>query len=303
MSCPKPRGGTWVFPENDNERVTARVLDGKAVAKQIFDDVANAVADRVAAGRSRPKLATVLVGDDAASRQYVELKQRNARSVGIESVDHRLSAETTTDELLELVDRLNRDETVSAILIQQPAPRQIDMARVVVALDPVKDVDGFHPFNAGLVALGLPGGVEPCTPAGIVLLLERSGVPIEGADAVIVGRSNLVGKPTGLLLLKRHATVTLCHTRTKDLASHTREADILVGAAGRANLISRDMVKPGAAVVDVSTNWVDGRQVGDFGPGVADVAGWLSPNPGGVGPMTRAMLIKNTYEAELRRRP
>jgi methylenetetrahydrofolate dehydrogenase (NADP+)/methenyltetrahydrofolate cyclohydrolase len=283
--------------------VTARVLDGKAVARQIFDDVATAVADRVAGGRSRPKLATVLVGDDAASRQYVELKQRNARSVGIESVDHRLPAETTTDELLELVDRLNRDETVSAILIQQPAPRQIDMARVVVALDPVKDVDGFHPFNAGLVALGLPGGVEPCTPAGIVLLLERSGVPIEGSDAVIVGRSNLVGKPTGLLLLKRHATVTLCHTRTKDLASHTRRADILVGAAGRANLISRDMVKPGAAVVDVSTNWVDGRQVGDFGPGVEDVAGWLSPNPGGVGPMTRAMLIKNTYEAELRRRP
>jgi methylenetetrahydrofolate dehydrogenase (NADP+)/methenyltetrahydrofolate cyclohydrolase len=283
--------------------VTARVLDGKAVARQIFDDVATAVADRVAGGRSRPKLATVLVGDDAASRQYVELKQRNARSVGIESVDHRLPAETTTDELLELVDRLNRDETVSAILIQQPAPRQIEMARVVVALDPVKDVDGFHPFNAGLVALGLPGGVEPCTPAGIVLLLERSGVPIEGSDAVIVGRSNLVGKPTGLLLLKRHATVTLCHTRTKDLASHTRRADILVGAAGRANLISRDMVKPGAAVVDVSTNWVDGRQVGDFGPGVEDVAGWLSPNPGGVGPMTRAMLIKNTYEAELRRRP
>jgi methylenetetrahydrofolate dehydrogenase (NADP+)/methenyltetrahydrofolate cyclohydrolase len=283
--------------------VTARVLDGKAVARQIFDDVATAVADRVAGGRSRPKLATVLVGDDAASRQYVELKQRNARSVGIESVDHRLPAETTTDELLELVDRLNRDATVSAILIQQPAPRQIDMGRVVVALDPVKDVDGFHPFNAGLVALGLPGGVEPCTPAGIVLLLERSGVPIEGSDAVIVGRSNLVGKPTGLLLLKRHATVTLCHTRTKDLASHTRRADILVGAAGRANLISRDMVKPGAAVVDVSTNWVDGRQVGDFGPGVEDVAGWLSPNPGGVGPMTRAMLIKNTYEAELRRRP
>jgi methylenetetrahydrofolate dehydrogenase (NADP+)/methenyltetrahydrofolate cyclohydrolase len=245
----------------------------------------------------------VLVGDDPASSQYVKLKQQNARAVGIESEDHRLSAQTTTEELLALVDRLNKDESVSAILIQQPTPSHIEMARVVVALDPIKDVDGFHPFNAGLVALGLPGGVEPCTPAGIVVMLERAGITIQGANAVIVGRSNLVGKPAALLLLKRNATVTLCHTRTKDLASHTREADILVAAAGKANLITKDMVKPGAAVVDVSTNWVDGRQVGDFGPGVEEVAGWLTPNPGGVGPMTRAMLIKNTYEAESRRRP
>jgi methylenetetrahydrofolate dehydrogenase (NADP+)/methenyltetrahydrofolate cyclohydrolase len=148
----------------------------------------------------------------------------------------------------------------------------------------------------------LPGGVEPCTPAGIVELLERSGVPIQGANAVIVGRSNLVGKPTALLLLRRNATVTLCHTRTKNLAGHTQQADILVAAAGKANLITKDMVKPGAAVVDVSTNWEQGRQVGDLGPGVEEMAGWLTPNPGGVGPMTRAMLIKNTYEAESRRR-
>jgi methylenetetrahydrofolate dehydrogenase (NADP+)/methenyltetrahydrofolate cyclohydrolase len=233
----------------------------------------------------------------------VKLKQQNARSVGIESEDHRLSAKTSTEELLALVDRLSRDESVSGILIQQPTPAQIDMARVVVTLDPVKDVDGFHPFNAGLVALGLPGGVEPCTPAGIVELLERSGVSIQGANAVIVGRSNLVGKPTALLLLKRNATVTLCHTRTRNLAAHTREADILVAAAGKANLISKDMVRPGAAVIDVSTNWEHGRQVGDLGPGVDEVAGWLTPNPGGVGPMTRAMLVKNTYEAESRRRP
>lgn len=283
--------------------MTARVLDGKVIAKQIYDEVAKSVADRVARGGSRPKLATVLVGDDPASSQYVKLKQQNARSVGIESEDHRLSAQTTTEELLALVDRLNKDESVSAILIQQPTPTQIQMARVVVALDPVKDVDGFHPFNAGLVALGLPGGVEPCTPAGIVVLLERSGITIQGANAVIVGRSNLVGKPTALLMLKRNATVTLCHTRTKDLASHTREADILVAAAGKANLITKDMVKSGASVIDVSTNWVDGRQVGDLGSGVEEVAGWLTPNPGGVGPMTRAMLIKNTYEAESRRRP
>jgi methylenetetrahydrofolate dehydrogenase (NADP+)/methenyltetrahydrofolate cyclohydrolase len=283
--------------------VTARVLDGKAVAKQIFEEVSQAVAARVSAGGSRPKLVTVLVGDDPASAQYVELKQRNARKVGIESEDHRLPEHTTTEELLNLVEKLTADDSVSAILIQQPAPRHIDMTRVVLALDPVKDVDGFHPINVGLVALGLPGGVEPCTPAGIIVLLDRAGIQIEGANAVIVGRSNLVGKPTALLLLRRNATVTVCHTRSRDLASHTRNADILVAAAGKANLISRDMVKPGAAVVDVSTNWSDGRQVGDLGPGVDEVAGWLTPNPGGVGPMTRAMLIKNTYEAEVRRRP
>lgn len=283
--------------------MTARVLDGKAVARQIFDEIAQAVTARVSAGGSRPKLATVLLGDDPASVQYVELKQKNARQVGIESEDHRLPANTTTADLLNLVVRLNADETVSAILVQQPAPSQIDMAQVVLAFDPVKDVDGFHPMNAGLVALGMPGGVEPCTPAGIIQLLERSGIPIEGANAVVVGRSNLVGRPTALLLLRRNATVTVCHTKTRDLASHTRNADLLVAAAGKANLITKDMVKPGASVIDVSTNWSEGRQVGDLGPGVEEVAGWLTPNPGGVGPMTRAMLIKNTYEAEVRRRP
>jgi methylenetetrahydrofolate dehydrogenase (NADP+)/methenyltetrahydrofolate cyclohydrolase len=283
--------------------VTARVLDGRAIAKQIFNEVAEAVTQRLAAGGSRPKLATVLVGNDPASVQYVELKQKNAKQVGIDSLDHRLPASTTTEELVSLVTRLSADESVSAILVQQPAPRHIDMTRVVLALEPVKDVDGFHPINAGLVALGLPGGVEPCTPAGIIELLNRAGIPIEGANAVVVGRSNLVGKPTALLLLRRNATVTLCHTRTRDLASNTSTADILVAAAGKANLITRQMVKPGATVIDVSTNWAGGRQVGDLGPGVDQVAGWLTPNPGGVGPMTRAMLIKNTYEAEIRRRP
>ena len=282
--------------------MTARILDGRAVARQVYDEIGKAVSDRISRGASRPRLATVLIGDDPASAMYVALKQRNARGVGIESEDHKLPSSATTEELLALVEALNRDEAVSAILIQQPAPKQIDMRQVVLALDPVKDVDGFHPINAGLVALGLPGGVEPCTPAGIVLLLERSGIGIEGTNAVVVGRSNLVGKPTALLLLKRNATVTVCHTRTKDLAAHTRTADILVSAAGRANLISKEMVKPGSAVVDVSTNWVEGHQIGDLGPGVDAVAGWLTPNPGGVGPMTRAMLIKNTYEAEVRRR-
>jgi len=282
--------------------LTARVLDGKAVAREVYDEVALAVNERTSRGGSRPRLATVLVGDDPASATYVALKQRNSQSVGIESEDHRLPGTTTTEELLALVDQLNRDDVVSAILIQQPTPKQIDMKRVAFALDPIKDVDGFHPINAGLIALGFPGGVEPCTPAGIILLLERSGVQLEGANAVVVGRSNLVGKPTALLLLQRHATVTVCHTRTRDLGGHTLEADILVAAAGRANLIGKAMVKPGAAVVDVSTNWVDGRQVGDLGPGVDSVAGWLTPNPGGVGPMTRAMLIRNTFQAEVRRR-
>lgn len=283
--------------------MTARILDGRAVARDIFAEVAQAVEDRVASGRPRPKLATVLVGDDPASAKYVELKQRNARSVGIDSDDHRLPARTTTEQLLALVEKLNRDDDVSGILVQQPTPKQVDLRRVIFAIDPAKDVDGAHPINAGLVSLGLPGGVEPATPAGIVVLLERSGIPIEGANAVVVGRSNLVGKPVALLLLKRNATVTVCHTRTRDLGSHTRTADILVAAAGRAGLIGKEMVKPGAAVVDVSTNFADGRQVGDLGPGVEEVAGWLTPNPGGVGPMTRAMLIRNTFEAEVRRRP
>jgi len=279
------------------------VLDGKAVAQQILDDIATKVGARVAKGKPRPKLATVIVGDNPASALYVRSKQKNARQVGIDSVDHRLPTEASTEQLLELIGSLNRDESVSGILVQQPLPNHIDLVQVVIAVDPVKDVDGFHPFNAGLVAQGLPGGIEPCTPSGIIELLDRGGVRIEGANAVVVGRSNIVGKPTALLLLKRNATVTVCHTRTKDLAGHTRNADILVAAAGQPNLITKDMVKPGAAVVDVSTNRLDGTQVGDLGPGVDEVAGWLTPNPGGVGPMTRAMLVRNTYEAEVRRRP
>ncbi len=283
--------------------MTARKLDGQALASEIFEQVAELVAARVAEGKPRPALATILVGEDPASAIYVRTKQKNAARAGIETRDHRLPATTTTAELVELVTDLNGDNRVSGVLIQQPVPAQIDMTRVIAALDPVKDVDGFHPVNAGLLALGLPGGVEPCTPAGIVELLEHSGVGVSGANAVVVGRSNLVGKPVALLLLKRNATVTICHTRTGDLAAHTRQADILIAAAGRLELIKKDMVKPGAAVVDVGANWVAGKQVGDLGAGVEEVAGWLTPNPGGVGPMTRAMLIKNTYQAEARRRP
>ena len=283
--------------------MTARVLDGKAVAQQILDDVATKVGARVASGKPRPKLATIIVGDDPASALYVRTKQKNARQVGIDSEDHRLPTETSPEQLVELIGVLNADESVSGILVQQPLPPHIDLGRIVVAVDPVKDVDGFHPFNAGLVALGLPGGIQPCTPTGIVELLERGGVRIDGANAVVVGRSNIVGKPTALLLLKRNATVTLCHTHTKYLAGYTLNADILVAAAGKPNLITKEMVKVGAAVVDVSANRTELGQVGDLAPGVADVAGWLTPNPGGVGPMTRAVLVRNTYEAEVRRRP
>ncbi len=283
--------------------MTARVLDGKAVAQQILDDVATKVGARVASGKPRPKLATIIVGDDPASALYVRTKQKNARQVGIDSEDHRLPTETSAEQLVELIGLLNADESVSGILVQQPLPAHIDVGRIVVAVDPIKDVDGFHPFNAGLLALGLPGGIQPCTPTGIVELLERGGVRIDGANAAVVGRSNIVGKPTALLLLKRNATVTLCHTHTKYLAGYTLNADILVAAAGKPNLITKEMVKVGAAVVDVSTNRTELGQVGDLAPGVADVAGWLTPNPGGVGPMTRAVLVRNTYEAEVRRRP
>ena len=283
--------------------VTARVLDGKALAERIIEDIRVRVAERVSAGKPRPALATVLIGENPASGIYVRSKQKNAKQAGIETFDHRLSDSTSTDDLLALVERLNRDDAVSGVLIQQPAPPQIDMTRVILELDPAKDVDGFHPINAGMVALGWPGAVEPCTPAGIMELLEDAGIEISGSNAVVVGRSNLVGKPAALLLLRRNATVTLCHTRTRDLADHTRAADILVAAAGKVDLITKEMVKRGAAVIDVSTNWVDGKQVGDLGEGVEEVAGWLTPNPGGVGPMTRAMLIKNTFLAEARRRP
>ena len=283
--------------------VTARVLDGKALAARIIGDVGVQVAARLSAGKPRPSLATVLIGDNPASEIYIRSKQKNAKQAGIETFDHRLPDSTTTDDLLTLVEQLNRNDEVSGVLIQQPAPPHIDMTRVIHELDPVKDVDGFHPINAGMVALGLPGAVEPCTPAGIMELLEDAGIEISGSNAVVVGRSNLVGKPAALLLLRRNATVTLCHTRTRDLASHTRSADILVAAAGKVDLITKEMVKPGAAVIDVSTNWVGGKQVGDLGQGVGEVAGWLTPNPGGVGPMTRAMLIKNTFQAEARRRP
>lgn len=278
-------------------------MDGDEVAGRILADVTARVEARVRAGLPRPHLATVLVGDDPASEVYIRGKHRDAERAGIGSADHRLPAAATTEEVVALVDSLNRDEAVSGILVQQPLPAQVDVVAAVEAVDPVKDVDGFHPVSAGRLLLGQPGLVPP-TPAGIMALLDHHGIELEGRRAVVVGRSNIVGKPVAVLLLRRSATVTVCHSRTVDLAGICREADVLVVAIGRLWLVTSSMVKPGAAVVDVGMNrQPNGRLGGDVDPAVAEVAGWLSPVPGGVGPLTRAMLLANTCQAEEARRP
>ncbi len=281
--------------------MTAVSLEGRPIAESIYAGIEAEVRARVAAGGPRPHLATVLVGDDPASDIYVRMKQRNCERVGISTSDHRLSAKATTEEVVALVGRLNASDEISAILVQMPMPAQVDAEAVVETMSPVKDVDGLHPFNAGRLALGEPV-VKPCTPAGIMELLARYEVPLAGRRAVVVGRSNLVGKPVALLLLQAHATVTICHSRTTDLAAVCRQADVLVTAVGKTFYIEPDWVKPGAAVIDVGVSRLDGMVVGDVAGGVDEVAGWLTPNPGGVGPMTRAMLVSNTYDAEVRRR-
>lgn len=277
-------------------------LDGKASAARVLEEVSEQVKQRVAAGGSRPHLAAVLVGDNPASETYVRSKRRDGEKVGITSTDHRLPDTATTDEVLALVADLNRRTEVSGILVQQPFPPQVAVGQVIEAVDPGKDVDGFHPVNAGRLLLGEEGLVA-CTPAGILRLLDDHDVPIEGKRAVVIGRSNIVGKPAAILLLRRNATVTVAHSRTRDLGAVCREAEILVAAIGRAHYVTADMVRDGAAVVDVGTNRLDGRLVGDVHPDVAGKAGWLSPVPGGVGPMTRAMLMWNTLWAEQRRAP
>jgi len=282
--------------------MTARSLNGLAASEAIFAEIEAAITARTERGAPIPHLAVVLVGDDPGSHTYVRMKRRNAEQVGITSSDHRLPATATTDEVVALVQSLDANSAVSGILVQLPLPRGIDPGPVVEAMSPAKDVDGLHPFNAGRLAQGSPT-VVPCTPGGIIELLDRNGVAIEGRRAVVIGRSNMVGKPLALLLLGRNATVTMCHSRTGDLGMICREADILVSAAGRLHLVEPSMVKPGAAVIDVGVNRLDGRLAGDVRPDVAAVAGWLTPNPGGVGPMTRAMLLLNTLRAEERRRP
>ncbi|HZV48180.1 MAG TPA: bifunctional 5,10-methylenetetrahydrofolate dehydrogenase/5,10-methenyltetrahydrofolate cyclohydrolase [Candidatus Dormibacteraeota bacterium] len=278
-------------------------VDGERVATGVLAEVAARIEARLRAGLPRPHLAAVLVGHDPASETYVRLKRRDAERVGIATSDRRLPESATTSEVVDLVESLNRDPEVSGILVQQPLPPQVEVEAVVAAVDPAKDVDGFHPLNAGRLLLG-QSGLVACTPAGIIRLLDEYRVPIAGRRAVVVGRSNVVGKPVALLLLRRDATVTVCHSKTTNLAEVCREADILVAAAGRLGLIRADWVKPGAAVIDVGVNRrEDGRLGGDVDPAAAEVAGWLSPVPGGVGPLTRAMLMANTCRAEEARRP
>ncbi len=277
------------------------MISGTEVAGRVLEEVRLAVERRVAEGRPRPRLAAVLVGEDPASETYVRLKRQDCARVGMESTDPRLPAGATTEQVVELVARLNGEDSVSGILVQQPLPPQVDVSQVVDAVDPAKDVDGFHPVNAGRLLLGQPGLVA-CTPGGVMRLLDEYGIPIEGRRAVVIGRSNIVGKPVALLLLQRNATVTVCHSRTAGLAAICREADILVAAIGRPWFVTPDMVKLGAAVIDVGITHVDGKLRGDVDPAADEVAGWRTPVPGGVGPMTRAMLLKNTLEAERRRR-
>ncbi|MGN6781056.1 MAG: bifunctional methylenetetrahydrofolate dehydrogenase/methenyltetrahydrofolate cyclohydrolase [Marmoricola sp.] len=273
--------------------MTAQILDGTATARAIKAELT----ERVAALKARgihPGLGTVLVGDDPGSRWYVNGKHKDCAEVGIESIRVDLPATASQDEVMEAVRRLNADPACTGYIVQLPLPKGMDENAVLGAIDPEKDADGLHPENLGWLVLGKPAPL-PCTPFGIVELLRRHGVEINGAEVVVVGRGVTVGRPLGLLLTRRseNATVTLCHTGTRELGAHTRMADIVVAAAGVPGIITGDMVKPGAAVLDVGVSRVDGKLAGDLAADVVDVAGWVSPNPGGVGPMTRAMLLSN----------
>ena len=277
--------------------MTANILDGKAAAAEIR----SALAERVALLAERgivPGLGTVLVGDDPGSRAYVNGKHRDCAEVGIASIRRDLPADATQEQVEEVVDELNADPACTGYIVQLPLPAGLDAQRVLERIDPAKDADGLHPVNLGRLVL-MERGPLPCTPRGIVELLRVYGVEIAGADVTVIGRGITVGRSLGLLLTRRseNATVTLCHTGTKDLAAHTREADIVVVAAGVPGLLTPDMVKPGAAVLDVGITRTDAGLVGDVAPPVVEVAGWLAPMPGGVGPMTRAMLLANVVEA------
>ncbi len=285
-----------------SRRVSAEIIDGKAVAKQIESEVAEAIARLGFA----PGLVAVRVGNDPASEVYVRNKAKKARELGLTGTE-LIHPETMSEaELLAEVSRLNGDDSVDGILVQLPLPKQIDSKKVIDAIDPAKDVDGFHPINVGLLHLGREALV-PCTPAGVIRLIESTGQSIAGKHAVVIGRSDIVGKPVAALLLQRHATVTICHSRTRDLAAVAREADILIAAIGKARFVTADMIKPGAIVIDVGINRlvVDGigKLTGDVDFAAAkEVAGWITPVPGGVGPMTIAMLMQNTVRAAERRR-
>ena len=278
--------------------MTARIIDGKAVAQQIEREVADAIA-RLGA---RPGLVAVRVGNDPASEIYVRNKAKKARELGLEGTELIFPETMSETDLLAEIARLNADDGVDGILVQLPLPKQIDSPEVIDAIDPAKDVDGFHPISVGMLHLGRPALV-PCTPAGVIRLIESTRETIEGKNAVVIGRSDIVGKPVAALLLQRNATVTICHSRTRDLPAIARQADILVAAIGKARFVTTEMVKPGAIVIDVGINRVDGKLAGDVDfAEVREIAGWITPVPGGVGPMTIAMLMKNTVTAAERRR-
>lgn len=278
--------------------MVARIIDGKVVSADVKTRVKKAVGELKEAG-VQPCLATVLVGDDPASATYVGSKQNDAKEVGIASRDHRLAATFKQSELLELVQLLNHDSEIHGILVQLPLPNQIDEFEIITALSPLKDVDGLTPYNAGMLQSGM-GLLKPCTPSGIIELLDYYKIDIAGMDAVVVNRSNLVGKPLALLLLERNATVTVCHSRTKDLNEKLRNADLVVTAVGNRQrfTLTADMIKEGAVVIDVGTARLNNKLVGDADfESVKQTASWVTPVPGGVGLMTRAMLLKNTVTA------
>jgi methylenetetrahydrofolate dehydrogenase (NADP+)/methenyltetrahydrofolate cyclohydrolase len=285
--------------------MSAKVLDGKKLAENVRAEVKKGVDAFVAKHGRAPGLSVLLVGEDPASQVYTRNKEKMAKEVGMNGALHRLPAETTEAVLLTWIDKLNRDDAVDGILVQLPLPKQIDSEKVLDAIDPKKDVDGFHPVNAGLLSSGR-ASLVPCTPRGCMKLIELAGLTLEGARAVVVGRSNIVGKPVAQLLLARNATVTIAHSRTKDLAAVCREADVLVAAVGKAEMIKGSFVKPGAVVIDVGINRVDApelgvgktRLVGDVAYAEAEaVAGAITPVPGGVGPLTIACLLENTLIA------
>jgi methylenetetrahydrofolate dehydrogenase (NADP+) / methenyltetrahydrofolate cyclohydrolase len=277
--------------------VPATILDGKATAAAIRTELTGRVAALADAGH-RPGLGTLLVGDDPGSRWYVNAKHSDCAQVGIASIQRELPATATLADVLAVVEELNADPACTGYIVQLPLPAGIDESVVLEAMDPAKDADGLHPVNLGRLVLNVPAPL-PCTPVGIVELLRRYDVPIAGAEVVVVGRGITVGRPLGLLLTRRseNATVTLCHTGTRDLVAHLRNADIVVAAAGVPGLVTADVVKPGAAVLDVGVSRVDGKIAGDVALDVVDVAGFVAPNPGGVGPMTRAMLLRNVVLA------
>jgi methylenetetrahydrofolate dehydrogenase (NADP+) / methenyltetrahydrofolate cyclohydrolase len=276
--------------------VAATIMDGKGLAERVRAKVGEEARAFGSVG-----LATVLVGDDAASEIYIRRKHEAAREAGITAHDHHLPAETPEDELLALIAELNADDSVDGILVQLPLPGQIAEEQALRAVDPIKDVDGFHPASAGQLYLDEPTFV-PATPLGIMALLEEYDVPLEGARAVVIGRSTIVGKPAALLLLRANATVTICHSRTRDLAAHVREADVVVAAVGKAAIVTPEMVKPGSVVIDVGMNRTEDGLRGDVDPAAAELAGLITPVPGGVGPMTIAMLLRNTIKAAKFRR-